>query len=145
MYKVLFTALLLSSHALAQQYGPDTEPGRLFLVDIDGERVVYQAGFGKIWYPRLADTFGMTLSEQLVFIDQLEYAGIRDWRIGYYWDTTPLKWSIFGHVKHPGGNEAHGYDTRQATAAFITSCSATAPRNTRFAPACRTSWTTGIC
>lgn len=102
---------LVAASALAQQLGPDTEPGRLFLVDIDGERVVYQAGFDKIWYPRLADTFGMTLPEQLAFIEQLEYAGIRDWRIGYYWDTTPLKWSIFGHVKQPGGNEANGYDT----------------------------------
>jgi len=111
IYKVLFSALLLSSGALAQQLGPDTEPGQLFLVDVDGERVVYQAGFDKIWYPRLAATFGMTLSEQLAFIEQLEYAGIRDWRIGYYWDTTPLKWSIFGHVAHPGGNEASGYDT----------------------------------
>jgi len=111
MYKVLFAALLLSSSTLAQQLGPDTEPGQLFLVDVDGERVVYQAGFDKIWYPRLADTFDMSLSEQLAFIEQLEYAGIRDWRIGYYWDTTPLKWSIFGHVAHPGGNEANGYDT----------------------------------
>ena len=111
MYKLLFAALMFSSNTLAQQLGPDTEPGQLFLVDIDGERVVYQAGFDKIWYPRLADTFGMTLAEQLVFIEQLEYAGIRDWRIGYYWDTTPLKWSIFGHVTHLGGNEANGYDT----------------------------------
>ncbi|MYF69188.1 MAG: hypothetical protein F4053_11730 [Proteobacteria bacterium] len=111
MYKVLFAVLLFSSNAAAQPFGPDTEPGRLFLVDIDGERVVYQAGFDKIWYPSLADMFGMTLPEQLDFIEQLEYAGIRDWRIGYYWDTTPLKWSIFGHVRHPGGNQANGYDT----------------------------------
>ena len=111
MYKLPFAALLLSSIALAQQFGPDTEPGRLFLVDIDGERVVYQAEFEKIWYPRLSDTFRMTLPEQLEFIEQLEYAGIRDWRIGYYWDTTPLKWSMFGHVTHPGGNTVEGYDT----------------------------------
>ena len=111
MDKVPFAALLLSSTTLAQQLGPDTEPGRLFLVDIDGERVVYQAEFEKIWYPRLSDTFRMTLPEQLEFIEQLEYAGIRDWRIGYYWDTTPLKWSMFGHVTHPGGNTVEGYDT----------------------------------
>ena len=111
MYKVLLAALSLSSSALAQQLGPDTEPGRLFLVDIDGERVVYQGGFDKFWYPRLSDTFRMSLSQQLEFIEQLEYAGIRDWRIGYYWDTTPLKWSMFGHVTHPGGNTVEGHDT----------------------------------
>ena len=100
-----------TADALAQPFGPDTEPGRLFLVDIDGERVVYQAGFDKIWYPRLADTFGMALSEQLDFIEQLEYAGIRDWRIGYYWDTTSLKWSLFGHATSLGPNDVAEYDT----------------------------------
>lgn len=111
MQRVLLAALLFSASAMAQRPGPDTDPGRLFLVDIDGERVVYQAAFDKVWYPRLADMFDMTLAQQLDFIDQLEYAGIRDWRIAKYWDTTPLKWSIFGHVTGTGGNRAEGYNT----------------------------------
>ena len=111
MNKLLSSVLLMSSGALAQQLGPDTDAGRLFLVDIDGERVVYQAAFEKIWYPRLEDTFGMTLPEQLDFIEQFEYAGIQDWRIAYFWDTTPLKWSMFGHVTQPGGNTVGDYDT----------------------------------
>jgi len=55
--------------------------------------------------------FGMTLPEQLDYIEQIEYAGIRDWRIAYYWDMTPLKWSMFGHVTGPGGNRADGRNT----------------------------------
>ena len=98
---------------------------KLFVVEIDGETVVvdfyipaeqtwqdtpegapgYWEGlewrpdpdYGvKIWYPFLADTFDMTLAEQGAWIRDLEYAGIDKWRIGYYWDTIPLKASMFG-------------------------------------------------
>jgi len=101
---------------------------KLYVVDIDGERVVvdyyvpeeqawqdtepgepgYWEGLDwapnpdygfKIWYPFLEDTFDLTLPEQLAWIRDLNYAGIDDWRIGYYWDTTPLKASMFGGME----------------------------------------------
>ena len=99
-----------------------TAMAKLFVLKIDGEKIVVdfyvqeeqvwqEAEDGdqgwwpgvsphpyefKIWYPFLEDTFDMTLEEQLEWIEDLEYAGIDDWRIGYFWDTTPLKASLFG-------------------------------------------------
>ena len=99
-----------------------TASAKLFNVEIDGQRVVVDfydvseqgwqySGAGdqgwwpglephsydfKVWYPYLSDTFDMTLDEQLEWIEDLKYAGIDDWRIGYFWDTTPMKASLFG-------------------------------------------------
>lgn len=102
----------------------------LFLTEIEGQQVV--ADFfvesrqawqetvypytlhrheAKLWYPTLADTFNMTLSEQLEFIDALEFAGVADWRIGYYWDTVPLKASIFGGINGIGPNFVVGFNS----------------------------------
>lgn len=98
-----------------------SSPGQMFIVEIDGNRTVVEywgadtqawqyteegeegwwPGLGphpfeyKIWYPDLSDSFNMTLSEQTTWVDNLDYAGIDDWRIANYWDITPLKSSVF--------------------------------------------------
>jgi hypothetical protein len=92
---ILCIVFVLSSSSAAMSR---TDWGRLFLVDIEGATVVfqvYQDGTSRIWYPYLSDTFDMVLSEQLEWIEDFEYAGIKDWRIAYYWDTTNLKASMF--------------------------------------------------
>jgi hypothetical protein len=124
---------------------------KLYIVDIDGERVVVdyyvaeeqawqntapgQPGYWeglewapdpnygfKIWYPYLEDTFDMTLAEQGAWIRDLEYAGISDWRIAYYWDTIPMKASMFGGMVLglPGPNTV--YDFNSATYFPPTAC-----------------------
>ncbi len=93
--------------------GQLSSPPCLFLVDIDGQRVVvqgFQEGGAKLWYPDLADTFDMVLSEQLEWIEELDYAGIDDWRIGFYADTIPLKSCMFGDSS-PGFHPVSGYDS----------------------------------
>ncbi|MHC4792248.1 MAG: hypothetical protein ACYS8Y_12605, partial [Planctomycetota bacterium] len=66
----------------------------------------------KIWYPYLSDTFDMVLSEQLEWIEDLEYAGIQNWRIAYFWDAIPLKCSLFENSLVLGGiNNVSGFDT----------------------------------
>lgn len=106
--------------------GPAT--AKLFNVEIDGERIVvdyyvpdeqawldtepgepgYWEGlewgpdrdYGfKIWYPYLEDTFDMTLPQQLAWIRDLDYAGITDWRIAYFWDMNFMKASMFGGME----------------------------------------------
>jgi hypothetical protein len=149
---VLITVFLVfTSTAIADDFSVPEDPGGLFLVDIDGDRVVLQfygseqawqyvspdtpgwhQGLAphpfdhKIWYPHLEDSQGMDLDEQLAWIDALEYAGIDKWRIGTFWDTIPLKASIFGGIPDlTGPNPAFGYDT---TAYFpITGFTATGP------------------
>jgi polar amino acid transport system substrate-binding protein len=93
--------------------GQLVSPPCLFLVDIDGQRVVaqgYQEGGVKFWYPDLEDTFDMVLSEQLGWIEELDYAGIDEWRIGFYADTIPLKSCMFGDSS-PGFHPVAGYDS----------------------------------
>jgi polar amino acid transport system substrate-binding protein len=93
--------------------GQLVSPPCLFLVDIDGQRVVgqgYQEGGFKFWYPDLEDTFDMVLSEQLEWIEELDYAGIDDWRIGFWADTIPLKSCMFGDSS-PGFHPVAGYDS----------------------------------
>ena len=127
MKKILFFTLLCTALVLCIN-GPAM--AKLFIVEIDGQKVVVdfyvaeeqawqntpENGPGwwpglsphpydfKIWYPFLADTFDMTLAEQLEWIEDLEYAGIDDWRIGYFWDTTPMKASLFGGLSLGGLN-----------------------------------------
>jgi hypothetical protein len=104
---------------------------KLFVAEIDGQKIVvdfyveseqaWQKELPpdydvhpfefKIWHPHLSETFGMVLSEQLAWIDALEYAGIDDWRIGCFWDTIPLKASIFGGILVGGVNRVSGFDT----------------------------------
>ncbi len=110
---VLCVALILVANS--------TGLAKLFVVEVDGMRVVVdfwvdeeqawqytvkgEVGWWKglaphpydfkVWYPYLSDTFDMTLDEQMGWIDQLEWAGIKDWRIGYFWDTVPMKSSLF--------------------------------------------------
>jgi len=122
MKKLLFSVMFCAALILCIN-GPAM--AKLFIVEIDGDRIVvdyyveeeqawqetdpeepgYWEGLDlrpysdygiKIWYPFLADTFDMTLNEQLQWIKKLRYARIKDWRIGYFWDTTPLKASLFG-------------------------------------------------
>lgn len=121
MKPILLTVALCAAVILCTS-SPAT--AKLFVVEIDGEKIVvdfyvegeqawqntpqgspgYWDGLAlrpdpdygtKIWYPFLSDTFDMTLDEQLEWIENLEYAGIKDWRIGYYWDTIPMKASMF--------------------------------------------------
>ena len=112
----LFAALILCVNNAAI--------AKLFIVEIDGDKVVVdfyveseqewqntQEGEDgwwdglaphpyecRIWYPFLSETFDMDLSEQLEWIDELNYAGITDWRIATYWDAIPLKASMFGSL-----------------------------------------------
>jgi len=136
---ILCAVFILSVSGLAFGNGPEppTDLGGLFLVDIDAERVVLQFwgseqawqfypdttegwwdGLAphpfdfKIWYPNLFDSDEMTLEEQLAWIDGLEFAGIDDWRIGTFWDTIPLKASIFGGLpSFSGPNRVNGYNS----------------------------------
>jgi len=92
---------------------------KLFVVEIDGQKIVvdywveteqawqYSGAWpgltphpyeSKIWHPHLSETFGMVLTEQLEWIEGLEYAGITDWSIGYFYDTIALKASMFGGI-----------------------------------------------
>ena len=133
----LFVALLIASSVSADVGVIPADPGGLFLVDIDGERVVLQfygseqawqytsegddgwyEGLAphpfdyKIWYPDLTDTYDMLLDEQLDWIDDLSFAGIDDWRIATFWDTIPLKASIFdGIPRLTGPNRVEGYSS----------------------------------
>ena len=85
---------------------------------IDGDRVVYDPQNHKYFYPHLSDMFDMVLSEQLDFIAALEHAGIGsgEWRIGLYWDTVPLKESMFGSHADTG---CSGYRPRVTTSAGV--------------------------
>lgn len=103
---------IFAAATLAQPGKPAYEgPGKIYIVEVNGERVLFQAGYNKFWYPNLSDMFGMSLSQQEAYIDDLQFAGIRDWRIGYYWDTIPLKWSIFERLTRPGPNFVANYAT----------------------------------
>jgi hypothetical protein len=131
----LCALFIFTSSGVASGADPPTDPGGLFLVDIDGERVVLQF-FGsehawqylpdtdprwypglaphpfefKIWYPDLSDTFDMDLDQQLAWIEDLDYAGVDDWRIGYFWDAVPLKASIFQGM-NPGMNNRFNWNS----------------------------------
>ena len=120
--KRLFITVMLCVVVILCTNSPAT--AKLFLVEVDGDKIVvdfyveaeqlwqvdlppdyaaHDYGF-KIWYPHLADAFDMDLSEQLEWIEYLNYAGIRDWRIGYYWDTVPLKASCSQRCFHLRGS-----------------------------------------
>lgn len=87
-----------------------SHPGRLFIIEVMGDKVIYQAGANKFWYPELSDTFNMNLNQQLAYIEGLDFAGIKDWRIGYYHDVTPMKAALFGGAK-PGTNTVPFFHT----------------------------------
>jgi hypothetical protein len=127
MKKIFFIVSLCAALILCTS---GTAMAKLFIVKIDGQRVVvdfyvaseqawqfsvagdpgWWPGLAphpydfKVWYPYLSDTFDMTLAEQLEWIEDLKYAGIDDWRIGYFWDTTPMKASLFGGLTLGGVN-----------------------------------------
>jgi len=112
----LFATLILCMSGFAM--------AKLFVVEIDGQKIVadfyveeeqawqftQEGEMGwwdglaphpyecRIWHPHLSETFGMVLTEQLEWIEELDYAGIEDWRIGCFWDTIPLKASMFGGI-----------------------------------------------
>ena len=81
-----------------------TATAKLFVIEVDGQRIVVDYWVAeeqawqfsgawpgltphpyeyKIWYPFLANSFDMTFEQQLKWIEKLNYAGIRDWDIGY--------------------------------------------------------------
>jgi hypothetical protein len=142
MMKTQFTTVVLCAVLMLCTSTPTT--AKLFLVDVDYQGIVvdfyveaeqlWQEGlppayaardYGfKIWYPHLADAFDMDLSEQLEWIEYLDYAGIRDWRIGYYWDTVPLKASLFGGLSGVGPNRVMGINS---SVYFAYTCAVTGP------------------
>jgi|GEM_PF-2081003 len=109
---LILSSVILSFSFTVNSQEVDNHPGRLFIVEIMGNKVVYHAGANKFFYPQLADTFNMILDEQLAYIEDMEFAGIRDWRIGYYHDVIPMKTAIFGSMKPSIRNTAPFFHTR---------------------------------
>jgi hypothetical protein len=65
----------------------------------------------RIWYPYLEDAFDKTLAEQVEWADKLEHAGIHDWRLAEFWETVPLKASMFGGLTLGGVNVVVGINS----------------------------------
>ena len=66
----------------------------LFNQYCEGERIVYDDYSNLYWYPILTDFVDMTRAEQEAKIATLSYAGLGDWQMATYEQTSMLKTSL---------------------------------------------------
>jgi hypothetical protein len=92
----LCMALILSTCTVATA-NPAPSKMPMLIIEIGGEKVVYEVINSQFWYPYLTDMVNMTRAEQQAFINQLNtdaYGGITDWHFASWHQTTGLKFSL---------------------------------------------------